>query len=390
MQNFMYEMPTRIHFGKGEVANSLAGEIERYGKNVLFVYDEIPVKASGLYAQIMETFQKVGAAVTEFTGIEPNPRHTTVNRGAALCREANADCIVAAGGGSTIDCAKAMSYAVYHDGDCWDFFEGKIAIGEVKPVIAISTLAATGAEVSFSAVITNEDKKAKIGLRNDRCRPAAAILDPTYTFTVPPFHTACGIIDIMSHTYESYFSRNEASLQDGYSEAIQKTCIDNGLKVMECPTDYEARAQLMWAATQSITHITTFGRGPLISTVHILDHILGAYYDIVHGAGIAILSLAWFRYCLSDKTAPRFARWGKRVWSLDPNKDDFTLAREAILSFENFCKELGLPVRLSELNLPWDGIETMCHELYPTIDGSAWFKPVTSEQELLSIFKLAY
>lgn len=390
MKNFTYEMATRIHFGKGEVTNSLESEVLRFGKKILFVYDEIPVKATGLYDEILNVLKKMGAEVTEFCGIEPNPRHTTVNKGVAMCRAALADCIIAAGGGSTIDCAKAVSYAVYHDGDCWDFFEGKAEIKQVLPVIAISTLAATGAEVSFSAVISNLEKKAKVGLRNDLCRPAAAILDPTYTFSVPAYHTACGIVDIMSHTYETYFSHNEACLQDGYSEAIQKTCIHHGRKVMLCPTDYEARAQLMWAAAQSITHITSFGRGALISTVHILDHVLGAYFDIVHGAGIAVLSLAWFRYCLSDKTAARFARWGRNVWDLDDCRDDYTLAVRAIDAFEAFLKEIGLPTRLSELNIPKDKLSEMCHEQYPSLNGSVWFKPVTSEQELLSIFELAY
>lgn len=390
MQNFDYSMSTRIHFGKGQVQKSLLGEILKYGKKVLFVYDAGPVKATGLYDEVIEIFKKNGIEYSEFTGIEPNPRHTTVNQGAKICKELGSDCIVAAGGGSTIDCAKAIGYAIYHDGDVWDYFEGKKEIEKVLPMIAIPTLAASGAEVSFSAVISNLDKKAKIGLRNDKTRPVAAILDPTYTFSVPKFHTACGIIDIMSHTYETYFSHNYASLQDGYSEAIQKTCIDNGLKVMMCPTDYEARAQLMWAATQSITHISSVGRGPLISTIHILDHILGAYFDIIHGAGIAILSLAWFKYCLSDKTVARFARWGKNVWNINPNQDDFTIARQAIKKFEEFIKELGIPTRLSELNISKEQLEEMCHKLYPTIQGELWYKSVTSEKELMSIFDIAY
>lgn len=390
MQNFMYEMATRIHFGRGEVRNSLKDEVLRYGTKVLFVYDAGPVKATGLYDEILAVLSEAGASVTEFTGIEPNPRHTTVNEGARVCRKAGCKVIVAAGGGSTVDAAKAMSYAVHYDGDAWDFFEGKVEIGEVTPVIAISTLAATGAEVSFSAVITNLEKKAKVGLRNDKCRPVAAILDPTYTFSVPPFHTACGIIDIMSHTYETYFSHNEASLQDGYSEAIQKTCIDCGRKVMMCPTDYDARAQLMWAATQSITHITSLGRGPLISTVHILDHVLGAYFDIVHGAGIAVCSLAWFRYCLSDKTVARFARWGKNIWNINPNQDDWAIARQAIDAFEGFIKELGLPTKLSDLDIPREKMAEMCHEQFAHLNGAVWYKPVTTEQELLSIFEMAY
>lgn len=390
MNNFEFQLATRIHFGKGEVEKSLAREVLLYGKKILFVFDEIPAKASGLYDQVHEVCRKNGIEVTEFTGIEPNPRHTTVNKGAELLRKCQADCIVAAGGGSTIDCAKAISFAVYHDGDVWDFYEHKVEIEQVKPVIAIPTLAASGAEVSFSSVISNLDKKKKIGLRNDKERPAAAILDPSYTFSVPKFHTACGIVDIMSHTYESYFDNYPLCMQDGFSEGIQKTCVDNGRKVMMCPEDYDARAQLMWAAVMSISHLTSYGRGPLYSPIHMLDHMIGAYYDIVHGAGIAVLSIAWFKYCLSDKTAARFARWGKNVWDIDGNQSDYAIASQAIAAFEDFCKELGLPTRLSQVNVPKEALNDIVHDLYGTVPCDKWYRPICSEQELLAVLKLAY
>ncbi|MBS6646737.1 MAG: iron-containing alcohol dehydrogenase [Clostridiaceae bacterium] len=390
MNNFEFQLATRIHFGKGEVEKSLAGEVLLYGKKILFVFDEIPAKASGLYEEVHEVCRKNGIEVTEFTGIEPNPRHTTVNRGAELLRQCKADCIVAAGGGSTIDCAKAVSFAVYHDGDVWDFYEHKVEIGQVKPVIAIPTLAASGAEVSFSSVISNLEKKKKIGLRNDKERPVAAILDPSYTFSVPKFHTACGIVDIMSHTYESYFDNYPLCMQDGFSEGIQKTCVDNGRKVMMYPEDYDARAQLMWAAVMSISHLTSYGRGPLYSPIHMLDHMVGAYYDIVHGAGIAILSIAWFKYCLSDKTAARFARWGKNVWDIDGNQSDYAIASQAIQAFEDFCEELGLPTRLSQVNVPKEAVKEIARDLYGTLPCDKWYRPVESERELAAVLSLAY
>lgn len=390
MENFDFQMATRIHFGKGKVKESLAQEILAWGNKVFFVYDEIPVKASGLYEEVHEVCKTHGIEVEEFTGIEPNPRHTTVNSGAKILRSSKAGCIIAAGGGSTIDCAKAISFAVYHDGDVWDFFERKVAIKEVMPVIAIPTLAASGAEVSFSSVISNLEKKQKIGLRDDRERPVAAILDPSYTFSVPAFHTACGIVDIMSHTYESYFDQYPLCMQDGFSEGIQKSCVDNGRKVMIYPGDYDARAQLMWAAVMSISHLTTYGRGPLYSPIHMLDHMVGAYCDIVHGAGIAILSIAWFKYCLSDKTAPRFARWGKQVWDIRADQSDYAIAVQAIAAFESFCRELGLPTRLSEMNVAEETLREIAHDLYGTVPCSQWYRPVESEDELLAIFKLAY
>lgn len=390
MNNFDFQLATRIHFGKGKVRETLAQEVLAWGITVFFVYDEIPAKASGLYEEVLQVCRESGIEVAEFTGIEPNPRHTTVNRGAELLRASGAGCIVAAGGGSTIDCAKAISFAVYHEGDVWDFFEHKVEIEKVMPVIAIPTLAASGAEVSFSSVISNLEKRQKVGLRNDKERPVAAILDPSYTFSVPRFHTACGIVDIMSHTYESYFDHFPLCMQDGFSEGIQKTCVDNGRKVMMYPEDYDARAQLMWAAVMSISHLTSYGRGPLYSPIHMLDHMVGAYCDIVHGAGIAILSIAWFKYCLSDKTAARFARWGRQVWDIRGDQSDYAAAVKAIGAFEDFCKELGLPTRLSEVKVAEETLGEIAHDLYRTVPCDKWYRPVESEEALLAILKLAY
>lgn len=390
MERFEFQLSTKIYFGRGQVGQSLAKEVKKHGSRVFFVYDSVPAKASGLYEEVLNQCSMNGIQVREFTGIEPNPRHTTINQGIAQLREFQADCIVAAGGGSTIDSAKAMSFGIYHDGDVWDFYEKTVEIDQVLPVIAIPTLAASGAEVSFSSVVTNLDKKQKIGLRNDKERPVAAFLDPTYTFSVPGYHTACGIVDIMSHTYESYFDWYPLALQDGFSESIQRTCIYNGKKVLACPTDYDARAQLMWAASLSITHLTTMGRGPLYSPVHMLDHMIGAYYDIIHGAGIAVLSLAWLKYCLTDATASRFAQWGRNVWGIEPQQPDRLIAERAIEQFEAFIKELGLPTKLSELNVPQDAIAQIVHELYETLPCSQWYRPIQSEQELAAVFQLAY
>ena len=389
MYNFDFHLATNIHFGRGSVTSSLVKELG-HGKNVFFVYDEVPVKASGLYDEIISALKAAGVRYQEFTGVEPNPRHTTVNRGIAALKEFNADCIVAAGGGSTLDCAKAISFGVYHDGDVWDFYSGRVPVEKVMPVIAIPTLAASGAEVSFSAVISNMGTRQKIGLRNEKIRPTCAILDPTYTFSVPKFHTACGVVDIMSHTYESYFCNDSGTIPDGFSEAIQRACVESGPKVMVNPSDYDTRAELMWAAVLSISHLSACGRPVFNSPIHALEHILSAYYDIVHGAGIAIISLSWFRYALTDENAPRFAKWAKNVWGLEIQGSDREAGEAAILAFESFCRELGLPTRLSEVNIGRKQIEEIVEAEFAGLKGNeTWFRPVTSKEELLAVYALA-
>lgn len=390
MNDFDFNLSTKIHFGKDAIVTYLKDEILQRGKKVFFVYDEIPVKASGLYQQIIDAFQAGGIPYTEFTGVEPNPRHSTVNRGIAAFHACGADCIVAAGGGSTLDCGKAVGFGSHHDGDVWDFYSGKAVIDRVTPVIAIPTLAAAGAEVSWSAVLSNMDTRQKIGLRNPKIRPAVAILDPTFTFSVPKFHTACGVVDIMSHTYETYFGPDSETLQDGISEAIQRACIENGRKVMADPKDYNARGALMWAADLSIAQVSSRGRSYLSSPVHSLEHILSAYYDIVHGAGIAVVSLAWFRYCLSQETAPKFAKWARNVWGIAPGKDDYATGLAGIEAFEDFCRELGLPTRLGEVKVTRENIEEIARNEFPGLKGAgAWFRPVTSQAELLELYSLA-
>ena len=388
MKNFDFQLPTSIHFGTGAVSH-LKEEVLRYGKKVFFVYSG-SVKRGGLYAQVVKELQDAGVQWTEFTGIEPNPRHTTVNRGVAALRQSGADCIVAAGGGSTLDCAKAISFGVYHDGDVWDFYAGKVPVTRTLPVIAIPTLAAAGAELSFSAVISNVETRQKIGLRNPLNRPVCALLDPTLTFSVPPYQTACGVVDIMSHTYESYLGPDELTLQNGFAEAILRTCIESGRRVMANPEDYDARAALLWASDMSISGLPHMGRSYMSGTVHALEHILSAYYDIAHGAGIAIMSLAWFRYCLGEKTVAIFARWGRNVWGLGQTGGDDETARAAIEAFASFCRELGLPTHLREVGITEENIVEIADNEFGRLAGAdTWLRPVTTRDDLYNVYALA-
>lgn len=390
MVNFNFHLSTEIHFGKG-VLKELPETILKYGNKAFFLYDEIPAKATGAYDLLHELCKEKGITLTDFTGIEPNPRHTTVDKAVAVCKEAGAQCIIALGGGSTIDSGKAVSFTVFHDGSCWDFFERKVDVSQTLPIITIPTIAASGSEVSNVAVMANYEEHKKLDYRTDLIRPAAVFSDPVYTYSVPAFQTACGIVDIMSHSYEGYFSNSLGSIQDGISETIQKTCIEHGRKVMMCPKDYESRAQLLWAAELAITHLADQGRN-FVGNLHSTEKMLSGYLSLPHGAGIAIVSLAWFKYSLNDATAPRYARWGKNVWGIDGNQDDFSIARQAIAEYENFMIELGLPTRLSGLKnkVEKESLSEAAHELFPTVESAAWFKPLESEEELLEFIELAY
>ena len=200
MVEFKFHLATEIHFGKG-VLKDLPETVLKYGKRLFFLYDEIPAKATGAYDYLHALCKDNGIEVAEFTGIEPNPRHSTVDKAVLLCKEAEVDCIVALGGGSTIDSAKAMSFSVFHDGSCWDFYEGKAEVTKALPIITVPTIAASGSEVSNVTVMANYEEHKKMDYRTNLVRPAAVFADPSYTFSVPPFQTACGIVDIMSHSY---------------------------------------------------------------------------------------------------------------------------------------------------------------------------------------------
>ena len=401
MNDFYFHLNTKFHYGRGVVAG-IADEILNYGKRMFFIYDEIPAAATGAYDLIHQVCGEAGIAVTDFTGIEPNPRHSTIDKARALLRETGgADVVVALGGGSTIDSAKALCLTANYEGSCWDVFESAAKLESlstqgrkeegVLPLITIPTIAASGSEASNVAVIANHEKNQKLDYRSDALRPVAVFTDPTYTYTVPPFQTACGILDIMSHAYEGYFSHSVGSMQDGISEAIQRTCIQHGRKVMLVPRDYDARAELLWAAQLSIAHLADQGRN-FVGNIHATERVVGNYFGFPHGAGIAIVSLAWFKYALGDNTAYRFARWAKNVWGVNPALDDMAAAKEGIRLYEDFMQELGVPTRLSQsrLEVSEELVAQCADEVWERVDASAWFRPLSSKQELLDFLMLAW
>ena len=350
MKNFTYSIPTVVHFGEGQI-KKLGREIAARARKVLVVYGGGSVKRNGVFDAAIAQLKAHGIQWAELPGVEPNPRIATVREGVRLCREQGLDGVLALGGGKVIDCAKAVAAGFYYDGDPWDFSGRKLTPERALPVFTVLTMAATGSEMDNIAVISNPETNEKESFSGPCCSPAVSILDPTYTYSLPASQTAAGTADIMSHTFENYFSPIEDNyLADSLAEAILRSCVKYGPKAIETPDDYEARANLMWNAAWAINGFLDMGK-PVAWSVHRMEHELSAFYDVTHGVGLAILTPNWMRCVLSEKTEDRFARYGTAVWGLDPARPRRELAEAAIQKTRDFFTSLGLPAALSELGI---------------------------------------
>lgn len=348
MENFRFNAYTEILFGRGQIEN-LARSLEPYGKNVLLAYGGGSIKKNGIYDKIMELLKDFN--VVELSGIEPNPRIESVRRGVELCRENNIDVILAVGGGSTIDCSKAIGAAFYYDKDAWDIVTNPSLIEKVLPIVTVLTLAATGSEMNKNAVISNMETNEKLGTASFKMIPQTSILNPEYMFTLPVIQTAAGTADIMSHVFENYFqSTKDAFIQDKISEGLLETCIKYCPIALKEPDNYAARANLMWASSLALNGLCGCGKSGSW-TCHPIEHELSAYYDITHGVGLAIVTPRWMRYILSDKTVDKFVEYGVNVWHITPSSDKYAVANEAIDKTEEFFKNCGIPSTLSELGI---------------------------------------
>ena len=349
MLNFTHAIPTKLYFGEGQI-EKLDAALRGFGKSVLLAYGGGSIKKTGLYDAVTGILKDGGFTVTELSGIEPNPRIGSVRRGVELCKENKVDVILAVGGGSTIDCCKAIAAGVYYDGDLWEMVANRHGILKALPLVDILTLAATGSEFDNCGVISNPDTNEKLG--NLYTFPAVSICDPTYTYSVSAYQTAAGTADIMSHIFEGYFSRTpDSSLSDYIAEGILKTAIKYLPVALAKPDDYEARANLMAVASVACSGIPAYGKRGTGWPCHQMEHELSAFYDITHGVGLAILTPRWMRFILKkDPTcAWRFVRFAKNVWGLDG--DEETLAEAGIAALENFFREAKIPTTLSELGI---------------------------------------
>lgn len=358
MNNFELHMPTKIYFGKSQI-EKLGQATAQYGTRVLVVTGGGSVKHSGIYDHVMRELMEKGLTIFELSGVEPNPRITSVRQGVAICKAEEVEFVLAVGGGSTIDAAKAIAAGARYAGDPWDFYSGQAVIEDALPLGTVLTLAATGSEMNGNSVITNWDAQLKIGIGSPCLFPRFSILDPEYTYTVPRNQTAYGIVDIMAHVFEQYFSpTKETSLQDRIAEGILITVIENAQRVLDNPTDYDARANIMWCGTMALNTLLSKGMETDWAS-HAIEHELSAIYDIPHGGGLAVVFPSWMRHVLPSGV-DKFKQYAIRVWDVDPNrKTAMQIGEEGIEKTEQFFQNLGIPTKLSGYDIDHTNIRDM-------------------------------
>ncbi len=387
MENFTFSSPTRIIFGKG-TEREAGREIRRFGRKVLLHYGGGSIRQSGLHERIVAALKEAGVEYVDLGGVKPNPRLSLVQEGIRICREQGIGSILAVGGGSVIDSAKAIGVGVPYAGDVWDFYLGKAVPEDTLPVGVVLTIPAAGSESSKSSVVTNEDGWLKRALNIDLTRPVFAIMNPEITMTLPPFQTACGIADIMSHVMERYFTNVEhVDLTDRLCEGVLLSIIRNAPIVMENPDDYHARAEIMWASTIAHNDLLSTGRiGDFAS--HMIEHELSGIYDVAHGAGLAVIFPAWMKF-VYERKLDRFVQFAVRVWGVEMDHEyPERTAREGIRRMENLFRDLGLPVTLPELGVPSDDrFEEMARK-YGEVGRKGNFVTIEVE-DALRIFDLA-
>lgn len=353
MNDFIFHNPDKVYFGKNQMQH-LPEELLNFGKKVLLVYGGGSIKRNGLYEQILSLSKENGIELFELSGVEPNPRHSTVNKGAAICRKENINVVLAAGGGSTIDCAKGIAAAALtKNGDVWPLVSGGVWVTEALPVIAILTNAATGSEMDGWAVISNMDTNEKIGLGGSALIPKAAFENPEYSYSLPAYQTACGAFDIFNHVLDNYYLAGDATfdLILEMQEAVMRTVVKWAPVAMKEPENYEARANLMWASSMALNMILDGGTVHGCAC-HAMEHELSAYYDITHGHGLAILTPRWLTYILNEDTAPAIYRLGTKVFGIAKGLEPMDGARKAIEAVSDFCFcTLGLQSKLSDLKI---------------------------------------
>jgi alcohol dehydrogenase YqhD (iron-dependent ADH family) len=326
MNNFIYDVPTRVYFGENQLGN-LGRELVKYGKRVLLTYGGGSIKKGGLYGKVVVEIKAAGLELFELNGIEPNPRITSVNAGADICKREKIDVLLAVGGGSVIDCTKFIGAAAFYEGDAWDILIQKAPVVNCLPIITILTLSATGSEMDCGGVISNAETKDKVGQASPLLQPKVSFLDPTVTYTVNAYQTACGAADIMSHIMEAYFDmEQDLQMLDSIMEALMRTVIKYAPIAVKNPADYDARANLMWASSWAICGLVAGGKRHAWSC-HPMEHELSAIYDITHGLGLAILTPRWMEYTLDDKTASKYSQYGIHVFGIDSNLEPMKIAK---------------------------------------------------------------
>lgn len=374
MNNFIYNIPVKVYFGENQLCH-LGGELAKFGKKVLLAYGRGSIKKNGLYDAVTKEISGAGLDFVEISGIEPNPRIDSVREGARICKENGVDVVLAVGGGSVIDASKWIAAAAKSEIDPWDFLSKKAPVESALPVLSVLTLSATGSEMDCGGVISNPATNDKIGRMEEKLLPKVSFLDPTLTYSVSAYQTACGSADMMSHIMEVYFT-NEKDLYmlDCFMEGMMKTIIKFTPVAIEKPDDYEARANLMWTSSWAINGFIDGGKRQAWSC-HSIEHQLSAYYDITHGLGLAIITPRWLRYCLDESRVDKYVQFGVNVFGIDPSLAPMEIAEKSIDMLSEFLYEtLGLAKNLTELGIDETHFDEMaqkaCHN--DVIKGFKW------------------
>lgn len=390
MNNFDFSNNTRIIFGKG-VEKQVGKYAQPYGKKILLVhYGDGVVKSSGLYDKLVDSLKQDGFEITELYDIEVNPEIEKVREGCQLCREKEIDMILALGGGSIIDTAKAISVGAGYEGDVWDFFIGKAVINEatsILPVGVVLTLPATGSESSSAAILTNKDGKLKRDITHEGIRPTFALMNPEITFTLPAFQTAAGGVDIISHVLERYWTlESDVDFSDRLCEATIKSVLKNLPITLADPSNYAARAEIMWAGTVAHNGILGAGRTEDWGT-HMIAHEISGMYGTTHGATLSIITPQWMTYVYQEDI-PRFARFATQVWGIEPNFNDLEgVALKGIEATKAFYQKVGLPTSFTQANIPTDQFKIMAEKC--TMNGPVGnFKQLNTE-DVLKIYEMS-
>ena len=391
MENFEFYSPTRFVFGRG--VESKVGELVRKcgGTKVLLHFGDGSIKANGIYDKVVAALEAAGLSYIPLGGVRPNPRSGLVREGIDLCRREKVDFVLAVGGGSVIDSAKAIAFGTLYDGDFADFYFGKdvkamIPVPAALPVGTVLTLAAAGSEGSGNSVITLEPDMLKRAATGDALRPVFSVLNPEFTYTLPPYQTSCGAVDMFAHVVERYFTPSKGvEISDELCEGVMRTVVEQSVKALAKPDDYDARANLMWAGTVAHTNICGAGRIQDWAS-HGIEHELSALYDCAHGAGLAVVMPAWMEYVMKADV-PRFARFAAKVFGVSEG-DENEMAAEGIRRYRAWLKSIDMPTTFAELGAKEEDIPALVEKLGlrgNTLGGLMQL----NDEDVANIFRLA-
>ena len=384
MQNFNYCTPTRLIFGDG-VIKDLPEVMSHYGKKILLTYGGGSIKKIGLYDKVLELLK--GYEIYELANIMPNPKYDpSVLDGVKMCKQHNIDAILSVGGGSVLDCSKAIAGGAKYDGEPWDLITYKAETKDALPIVDIITLAATGSEYDAGGVISRTETNDKTCYSDPHLYPEVSFLDPTYTFTVSKKQTSAGIADAMNHIFEQYFCEDSTILNDGFMEAGLRSLMINGRKCLENPEDYNARAEMMLVCTYGCNRIYCLGNSESGWPCHGMEHALSAYYDITHGEGLAIITPRWMKHILSEKTVDRFVKYGINVFGIDESLDKMAIANKAIDETYKFFESINIPMHLKDVGIDESRIEEMAKHVADNEGLENAWAPLLQE-DIAAIFR---